>query len=863
VPGAEAGIVCIRRVQKPIHLGSFGADVLIAASRFFSRRPARQARGGASFSELPFATRLLIEATTVAGIISLLWTAPEARFDAPLTYFALLAASVGLAASKVPLPLLPSSATLSLSYISNFAALALLGSFEATLVVAAGAWSQCTLYSSGRIPPYRTVFSVANVVVSSQVAAWAAHLVGGYDLDNGATFAGATLAAATAFFFCNSVVMAVAVAQTAGKSAWALWKEGFLWSAPICYIGSALGSGTAYFSTHAHPLVALLALLPVYLVYLSYRSYLNRVDDQQRHLEEVSALHLASVEALARAISARDQTLEATRTSSDQHIRRVQKLAVALARDAGMSEHEIKGVEVAALLHDIGKLAVPEHILTKPGELTKEEYDAVKLHPAIGANIIRAVPFPYPVATLIEHHHERWNGQGYPQGLAGDAIPLGARILGIVDYFDALIADRPYHKAMAESDALEIIEREGGRALDPYLVKRFTTIVRRLAIEEGAKAGLDPAAEARLSSEPAGLAASEPSLEVQSALENITRANQEMRQLYEVAEAMGTRVSLEDKLATLVSKLTPLVPASAWALFLPGNDTAVNRCRFASGLDANLLRELQVPSGAGTIGWVALNDKCIANARPAADFEAAQSTARCGLQSMAAFPLKERNRVIGVLAAYHVEPDYFAPAHQRILERVSAQAAKVVVDAIAFEQIRTESLTDPLTGLANTRKILADAEHEMAKADRHGTRRALIAIDVDHFKLVNDRFGHEAGNRALRLIADTIRQAVRSYDVCARSGGDEFLVFLSECDEEQATLRAVEIQRAVANCRFEAVPHTFVPLAISVGHAIYPDDGATYEALLRTADERMYRDKSSRRTQRLPVGVRNERRFTQ
>jgi len=328
-----------------------------------------------------------------------------------------------------------------------------------------------------------------------------------------------------------------------------------------------------------------------------------------------------------------------------------------------------------------------------------------------------------------------------------------------------------------------------------------------------------------------------------------------------VAEAMGTRLSLDDTLNLLFPRLTPLVPATSWALFLPDDETAMSRCEFASGLDADLLQQLQVPFGTGTIGWVALNAKAIANARPGADFESARLDVDSTLRAMIAFPLMERDRVIGVLAAYHTDHDYFTQAHQRILERVSAQAAKVVLDALLFEQIRAESLTDPLTGLANTRKLLSDAEHEMAKADRHRTRRALILIDVDHFKLVNDRFGHEAGDRALRAIADTVRQAVRSYDVCARSGGDEFLVFLSECDQEHATLRTLEIQQAVADARFEALPGEFVSLGISVGCAIYPDDGTTYEALLKTADSRMYRDKSSRRAPiPAPIASRVDRR---
>ena len=178
----------------------------------------------------------------------------------------------------------------------------------------------------------------------------------------------------------------------------------------------------------------------------AYRLYLGRVEEQQRHLEEVSALHLASVEALARAIDARDQTIDHER-SGENHIRRVQAWAVALAEAAGMPADEVEAVKVAALLHDIGKLAVPEHILTKPGRLTAKEFGRVRIHPIVGAEIIKAVPFPYPVAPFIRSHHERWDGAGYPDGLQGEETPLGARVLSVVDYFDALSSVRPYHAA--------------------------------------------------------------------------------------------------------------------------------------------------------------------------------------------------------------------------------------------------------------------------------------------------------------------------------------------------------------------------------------------------------------------------------
>ena len=180
-------------------------------------------------------------------------------------------------------------------------------------------------------------------------------------------------------------------------------------------------------------------------------------------MQEVSDLHLATIEALALAIDAKDQTAQS-------HIRRVQVYAAGLARALGMSDNEIQGVKTAALLHDIGKLAVPEHILSKPGPLTQEEFQKIRIHPQVGAEIISGVPFPYPVAPLILSHHERFDGKGYPPGLKGEDIPLGARILSVVDYFDALMSERPYHKAMSFDAAIGLLRQESGKALDPRVV---------------------------------------------------------------------------------------------------------------------------------------------------------------------------------------------------------------------------------------------------------------------------------------------------------------------------------------------------------------------------------------------------------
>ena len=209
----------------------------------------------------------------------------------------------------------------------------------------------------------------------------------------------------------------------------------------------------------------------------------------------MSDLHLATIEALALAIDAKDQTAQS-------HIRRVQVYAAGIAKALGMPDHEIQGVKTAALLHDIGKLAVPEHILSKPGPLTQEEFQKIRIHPQVGAEIISAVPFPYPVAPLILSHHERWDGKGYPQGLKGDEIPLGARILSVVDYFDALTSDRPYHRAMEHDAALALLEQEAGKALDPQVVATFFEHLPALSAEAdppgaGAGRGASPSSRPR------------------------------------------------------------------------------------------------------------------------------------------------------------------------------------------------------------------------------------------------------------------------------------------------------------------------------------------------------------------------------
>ena len=572
--------------------------------------------------------------------------------------------------------------------------------------------------------------------------------------------------------------------------------------------------------------IASLLLVPVVL-YLGLRAYfvlLARFDHERRNVKQISELHLATIEALARAIDAKDGTAE-------NHIRRVQIYATAVARELGMSELEVQAVKTAALLHDIGKLAVPDHILAKPGPLTPEEFQKVQAHPQVGADIIATVPFPCPVAPLILSHHERWDGRGYPHGLKGEDIPLGARILCLVDYFGALTSVRPYHEPMAVDAAVSLIEQEAGKALDPRAVDAFLRVLPRVR-DEAEGSGKTTAARAAKS----------------TVFDDIAVAHGEIYALYEIAQTMGTSLGVSDSMAHIASKLTTLVPFSACTLFLYDQATDTLRCRFATGTDFELMQQLTLRNGQGLTGWVARNRRSLVNARPSSDLEAAGSNLPTSLQSALVCPLLFEDRVIGTLAVYHTTPSFYQEDHRRLLDRVCEQAAAVINNAIVFERTHEASLTDPLTSLPNTRFMVAHLNAELARAERLNTEVSLLVLDLDDFKEINDTHGHHVGDRALRDVAQVLRTVIRPYDICVRYAGDEFIVVLAGCGFDEAENKRKELQGAVSETAFEARPGTPVQLSISAGSAVFPHDGDSYESLLAKADSRMYRDKVARKS---------------
>jgi diguanylate cyclase (GGDEF)-like protein/putative nucleotidyltransferase with HDIG domain len=804
--------------------------------------------------DLPVPARLFVGAVLASGTVALVVFAPRAIAN-PVLFAFLLACSSLASALKVSLPLASSGSTMSVSYAVDFAALLLLGADQTMIVAAASAWSQCTFRTQARTATYRTLFSMASLVLTVKAAGWAFTLLGG-------TFAvpftllsitKPLVGAATTYFVFNTLLIATAIGLSTRQRIVRVWNENFLWSAPSYFVGALAAAIAASVIDRGGYWMASLAAAPLYLTYRTYKVYMGRIQDQQRHVAQVSDLHLATIEALALAIDAKDQTAQS-------HIRRVQVYAAGLARALGMPETEIQGVKTAALLHDIGKLAVPEHILSKPGPLTQEEFQKIRIHPQVGAEIISGVPFPYPVAPLILSHHERWDGKGYPSGLAGEAIPLGARILSVVDYFDALMSERPYHKAMGLDAAIGLLHQESAKALDPRVVQTFIDMYPTLAAEADASA--EPARKLTRVPTHAPTAApavglvdeSSPSART-NVFQDIALAHREIYALYEIAQAMGSSLGVSDTMALISSKLSNIVPFSCCALFLYNDEAETLRCRFATGVEADTIQQLTIRNGHGLAGWVARNRRPLVNARPSTDLEAAGFPSdRTTLHSALVCPLLFNERFIGTISVYHTEPSIYTDDHRRLLDRISEQAAAVIYNSIVFEQTQEDSLTDPLTGLPNTRFMFMHLTRELARAERVKTEVSLLVMDLDNFKDINDTYGHHVGDRALRDVASVLRIGIRPYDICVRYAGDEFIVVLSGCGGDEAEAKRLELQRDVDAMKFEARPGKRLPLAVSIGAAVFPHDGDTYETLLANADSRMYRDKTRRKRE---AGVAN------
>jgi diguanylate cyclase (GGDEF)-like protein/putative nucleotidyltransferase with HDIG domain len=791
--------------------------------------------------------QIYVYAVTALGAVVMATALSSLQFPEPGLFATLLVLSVLTSALKVDMPMGAGTSCISLSFVVDFAALLLFGPGPTMLIAVTSGWSQCTLRMQERNPIYKTLFSMATLAVSVAAAGATYTWLGGTYGRLPAAPLQPLMAAAMIYFLVNSLAVAAAFALSSGRNVFRLWHDNFLWTVSSYVVGSIAAGIAVEVLRAAGQWQTLLALIPLCLTYRTYRIYHRRITDEQRRTAEWAQLHRDSTEVLARAIQAKDE-------GGSCHVERVQYYAAALARRLELPDLERQAVEIGALLHDIGKLAVPEHILSKPGPLTPDERKKMEMHAQIGAQIVGAVPFPCPVAPLVHSHHERWDGSGYPSGLRGEQIPIGARILSVVDCFDALTSERPYRPAIEKDAAIRILEAEAGKAFDPAIVARFAELLPVLTPPRGdgflrrLRLSRDQA-----SHQPAFSAVERSHAD---AFAEIASANRENYALYEIAQSTGRSTSLTEMMTSVSAQLSTLVPFTSCALFVRRGEEDL-RCRFATGLHADLLENASIAEGNGLSGWVARHRRPLVNGLPAAEFHGAGvSTADINLQSALICPLMVGDDVIGTIAVYHYAAQSYTEEHRRVLDQVARQAAAAVHNTLLFERTQEQAFKDALTGLANPRVLQFQVARELARARRMSSPFSLILLDLDNFKVINDEYGHLAGDRALQEVAKVLQQTTRAYDICVRYGGDEFVVLLPSSGSAEAEEQRRRVQEAVAAISLHADDGHEIPLRVSAGVSVFPEDGETYERLLARADRRMYRNKAESKTLSMQGGSR-------
>ena len=660
--------------------------------------------------------------------------------------------------------------------------------------------------------------------------------------------------AACTYFIANTGSIATVISLTEGKRLKKILVECYFWSFPYYLVGAGIAGAIGWFNQTFNWETSLLLVPAIYIIYRSYRLYLGKLEDEKRHVDDMASLHLRTIEALALAIEAKDQT-------THDHLQRVRVYAVEVAKELGVTDDEMQAVHAAALLHDIGKLAVPEHIISKPGRLTLEEFEKMKIHPVVGAEILERVRFPYPVVPIVRAHHEKWDGSGYPAGLKGKEIPIGARILSAVDYLDALASDRQYRRALPLDEVMQRLGAESGKSFDPRVVdilkKRYVSLERMAVAQFGTEVNplLSTDVKVERGSAPAAgfenISVKEGSGHEANFLSSIAAARQEAQTLFELSQDLGASLSLGETLSVFSVKLRSLVPYDAIAIYVRRSEELIPE--YVNGDNFRLFSSLRIPMGQGLSGWVAHNKKPIINGNPSVEPGYLNDPTKFStLRSALAIPLEGLAGVIGVLALYRGERDAFTSDHLRILLAISSKMALAIENAVKYQQAENSATTDYLTGLPNARSLFLQLDRELARCKRDSSALTVMVCDMDGFKQINDRFGHLEGNRVLRLFAQALKETCREYDYVARMGGDEFVVIAPGLPADASVKKASQLRDLAKQAGLEVCGEEI--LSLSVGQAMYPEDGEDAEELLAEADRRMYLEKQqqpSRKNRRL------------
>ncbi len=789
---------------------------------------------------MPGVAKVFIAAVGVAGLAGIFITFagwhPELR-SRFLFYLLIALASSGM---KVRFPGAKSS--ISANDVFTMLGLLELRLPETLLLVLSGVITQFFWHAKGRVKLVGLFFNTTSVTLALLSAAWMFGRPWFTAMPEGELLR--LVLAGVVYFIVNTVPVSVVIALNEHRSIQAVWRDNFNWLLFYYLVAVSLAE-VVHTATQRLGFAFTLALLPLaYAIYRSYKLYLGKLEQEKVHAESMASLHLRTIEALAMAIEAKDEC-------THEHLRRVQVYSLELAKYLGLPPDQVHALQAASILHDIGKLAVPDYIISKPGKLTPEEFDKMKIHTIVGADILEQVAFPYPVSPIVRSHHEKWDGTGYPDGLKDEEIPIGARILSAVDCLDALASDRQYRRALPLDDAMNYVASLSGRSFDPKVVEVLkhhyrdfeqlaqSTPLHSTRLRKDIVVSRGDAPDAGFEKTPGAAVESNEEL-VKAHAASLASARREMQTVLELAQDVSGSLRPQELLSVLAERLRQIVPYDCIAVYVRDGESL--RPKYVNGENSRTFAALEIPMGQGLSGWVAENGKPIINGNPSVEPGYLKDPSRFSvLNSALSIPLRdEAGQVTGALTLYGAEKDAYSRDQLRILLAVAEKMARVI--EIAVRSVPPQPTTrDELTGLPNADSLYSHLQKELGRCELDGKTLTVLSCDLNGVKQVNARFGHLNGDALLRRAAEILQSNCRSSDFVARMGGDEFAVVLSGMRSSELASRVEALDSMLRAAGIEMFGDDSI--GMSIGMACYPEHGADVDSLLAHADQEMERSK--------------------
>jgi diguanylate cyclase (GGDEF)-like protein/putative nucleotidyltransferase with HDIG domain len=622
------------------------------------------------------------------------------------------------------------------------------------------------------------------------------------------------------FFLFNSIVTSVAIAWANHEKPLQFWVKN-CFPLTIDFSVSAVAAVVIAGSAHLWRWAPLCAAPIVGLIWTWNKTNQAKAIEAVNHLKEQEQLYARTVETLAVAVDAKDQT-------TGGHIRRVRAYALGLAELKGIDDPEVlKAIDFGSLLHDIGKLAVDDYILNKPGQLNKKERVKMQFHATAGARILQKVEFPFPVATYVCCHHERWDGKGYPAGLRGEEIPLGARILSIADAFDAIRSPRPYKSSFSIDDSVELLRTQAGHSYDPMLVELFIQHIHELelAANEAERNDSEPLFREDFENVDSEISKADASLAEQplpaSASDILIRLN-------EFCGGVGRSLELAVSLPFIARRLAQIIPYNSCVFYLYQEEDDLIRADYAFGDFAESLLGIKIKLGQRISGYVAAHERPMCNADPAREFE--------GLGKMFApfkaalvVPLLHAGECLGTISLYHNNSDSYTPIHLNLLQWVANQLAPLL------REVNGTDTLDPVTGLPRISYLTVAGTQALAHAEKSEAPLSLLYLKIKNLRQSVALYGSGSGDLILRRVADILRSELRQTDILIRYGEDGFIALLPGVSGPQAIRYLNRLLQLIKSSPVSLAPGNTSPINCHAAVASYPNEGSNPLALLEAA----------------------------